>query len=64
MLASAAAEHVESLKLSVSCTVYTMSFETGDADHAPERYFAIASANVGLPTSAFTGRRCLFDGTP
>ena len=34
MLASRAAEHVESLKLSVSRTAYTMAFETGDADHA------------------------------
>ena len=34
-----------------------MSFETGDADHAPGHYFAIASVNVGLPTSAFKGLR-------
>ena len=36
--------------------VYTSS-DAGDSDHAPVHYFAIASVNVGLETSAFTGQR-------
>ena len=38
-------------------TAYAMVVGTGDADHGPGHYFAIASVNAGLATSAFKGLR-------
>ncbi len=38
-------------------TAYAMVVGTGDADHGPGHYFAVASVNVGLATGAFNGKQ-------